>query len=194
MASAVDICNLALSHFGQDANLSSLTEQSIEAEHCSRFYPIALNELLEEFDWSFARKRATLAEVTNDREDFEYRYARPADCLKERRLLPDGYADDSNDVAEYQREGQNIYSNEPLATLVYTQLLTDTTKFSPLFVVTLSWRVAAYVSGPILKDPSGGVPVRMRKVSDTMAKDAKASDANIDRKRATHTSTAKGAR
>lgn len=194
MASAVDICNLGLSHFGQDANLSSLTEQSIEAEHCSRFYPIALNELLEEFDWSFARKRATLAELTNDREDFEYRYARPADCLKERRVLPDGYGDDLNDVTDFQREGSNIYSNEPLATLVYTQLLTDTTKFSPLFVVTLSWRVAAYVSGPILKDPSGGVPVRMRKVSDTMAAQAKASDANIDRKRAAHTSTAKGAR
>ena len=194
MASAVDICNLGLSHFGKDANLSALTEQSIEAEHCSRFYPVALNELLEEFDWTFARARATLASVTNDREDIAYKYARPSDCLRERRLLPLGYGEDVTDSADFQREGGFIYADDPSATLVYTKILTDTTKFSPMFVIALSWRVASYIAGPIVKDPTGNIPLRLRKVSDTMAGQAKASDANIDRLRAAHISTARRAR
>ena len=35
MASEVDICNLALSHIGASATISSLTEQSEEAFHCN---------------------------------------------------------------------------------------------------------------------------------------------------------------
>lgn len=196
MASVVDIVNLALSHFGQGADVSAIEppDGSQEAAHAARFYPIALNELLEEFDWTFARKRATVAELVNDRDDFAYRYARPADCLKERRLLPDGYTDDQNDVAIWQREGDNLYTDESVATLVYTRLLTDTTKFSPLFVTTLSWRLASYLAGPIVKDPSGKTAASLRAVSDRIAGQAKASDANLDRKRATHTSTAAGVR
>jgi hypothetical protein len=196
MASAVDICNLALSHFGQDASIDAISppDGSAEAEHAARFYPIALNELLQEFDWTFARKRTTLAELENDRTDFAYRFARPADCLIERRLLPDGYADDQNDGVVYQREGDSIYSDEPIVTLVYTRTLTDTTKFSPLFVIALSWRLGSYIVGPVLKDPSGATQMRMRKVGDNVAGQAKASDANADKKRATHTSTAAGAR
>jgi hypothetical protein len=194
MASDVDICNLALSHFGQAADLSSLSEESADADHCERFYPIARDELLEEYDWSFARKRATVAEVTNDRDDFAYKYALPADCLKPRRVLPDGYSDDQLDIAVWEREGDFIYTDEALSTLVYTRRLTDTTKFSPLFVISLSWRVSSYIAGPITKDQSGGTAMRLRKVSDTMAGQAKVSDANMDRKRAAHTATAQRAR
>lgn len=196
MASEVDVCNLALSHIGQASDISSISpsDGSADADHCARFYPIARNELLEEFDWTFARKRGTLAELTNDREDFAYRYARPADCLKERRLLPDGYGDDQNDILNWQREGDSVYTDDELSVLVYTRLLTDPTKFSPLFVIALSWRVASYIAGPILKDPTGQTAIRLRNVSDAMAGRAKESDANLDRKRATHTSTAERAR
>lgn len=196
MASEVDVCNLALSHIGQAADISAISppDGSADADHCARFYPIARNELLEEFDWTFARKRATLAELTNDREDFAFRYARPSDCLKERRLLPDGYTDDQNDVGIWQREGDSIYTDDELSVLVYTRLLNDPTKFSPLFVIALSWRVASYIAGPILKDPTGQTAIRLRNVSDAMAGHAKVSDANLDRKRATHTSTAERAR
>lgn len=196
MASAVDICNLALSHFGQDASIDAIEppDGSAEAEHAARFYPIALKELLEEFDWSFARKRSTLAELTNDRDDFAYKLALPSDVVQLRRLLPDGYVDDQNDGAVYQREGTSIYTDSSPATLVYTYALTDTTKFSPLFVVALSWRLASYLDGPIRKDMTGKSQMALRQVSDRIAGQAKASDANADKKRASHTSTAVGAR
>jgi len=196
MTSKVDICNLALSHFGQDASIDAIEppDGSVEAEQAARFYPIALNELLEEFDWSFARTRATLAELTNDRDDFAYRYALPANFLQLRRLLPEGYSDDQNDSAVYQREGSSVYTDESVATLVYTYLLDDPTKFSPLFVVTLSWRLASYLVGPITKDRSGKSQSALRQVSDRLAGQAKASDGNADKKKASHTSTAAGAR
>lgn len=196
MASDVSICNLALSHFGQEANISSINppDGSVEAGLCEQFYALARNELLEEFDWTFARKRDTLAQVTNDREDFGYKYALPADYLIARRLLADGYADDINDAEVFEIEGQFAYSDAQPVTLVYTKLLTDTTRFSAAFTVALSYRVAAYISGPIVKDPTGALQRSLRMASDNMAERAKKEDANADRKRATHTSTAKRSR
>lgn len=190
MASQTDIFNLSLSHLGQAADVSSPTEQSVDAQHCYRFYPIALKQMLESFDWSFARKRATLAELTTDRPDFLYKYQRPADCLKERRLLRENYCNEQNDVLVWTRETDFIYCNEPLSTLVYTMLLEDTTKFSPEFTIGLSWKLAGYISGPVLKDPSGGVQTRLMQVAKSVIGSAMASDANLDRMRATYTSTA----
>jgi len=194
MASELDICNLAYSHFGQDANIASLDENSREADAAKRFYPIARDELLEEYDWTFARVRATLAQVTNDRADRGYKFTRPSDCLKERRLLPDGYADQQSDAADYEREGNNIYADVAPATLVYTQLLSDTTRFSPTFVIALSYRLASYLAGPIVKDPSGSLQRALRTAGDNEAMRAQVSDANSERSRAAHTSTARGAR
>ncbi len=196
MSSKVDICNLALSHFGQDANIASIDppDGSVEADHCARFYPIALREMLEAFDWTFARKRATLAELTNDREDFAYKYALPADCVIARRVLPDGYSDDLTDGADYQIEGSFLYTDEANATLVYTRNLTDTTKFSGLFVAGFSMKLAAYVVGPITKDPSGRTQALMSDRADRKIGEAKAADANSEKKRATYTSTAARAR
>jgi hypothetical protein len=196
MASKTDICNLALSHFGQAADISSIDppDGSAEAEHCARFYPIALAEMLEAHPWTFAAKRDTLAELTNDRDDFAYKYQLPADCVKPRRLLPDGYSSDEDDGAEYQREGSYIYTDEADATLVYTYRLNDTTKFSGLFVTALSLRLASYIAGPIIKDPSGAVQDRLYQRSERKLAEAKVSDANSERSRATHTSTAARAR
>jgi hypothetical protein len=195
MASDVDICNLALSHFGQDANVTSIvTPDGPDAEHCKRFYPIARDEMLEEFDWSFARKRGTLAAVTNDRDDWAYKFALPSDCLKERRALPEGYADNLADLIECEREGDYLYTNEEVTTLVYTKRLTDTTKFSPLFVTALSWRLASYLVGPITKDVSGTSQTRLRQTSEALRLRASTSDAKRDRKEPEYTNTAQRAR
>jgi hypothetical protein len=196
MASKVDICNLALSHFGQAANISSISppDGSAEAEHCAQFYPMALAECLEAHAWTFAKKRATLAEVTNDREDFEYKYALPADCAKPRALLPEGYTNSEDDSAVFEREGSYLYTNEANATLVYTFNLTDTTKFSGLFTMALSLKLAAYIVGPITKDPTGRTQALLADRGERKLGEAKASDANSERNRATHRSTAARAR
>lgn len=196
MASEVDICNLALSHFGQDASISSISppDGSAEAEHARRFYPIARNEMLEAHPWTFATKRVLLAEQVNDRDDWAYRYALPADCLKPRRVLPDGYTDTENDGVTYEWEGASLYTNEATATLVYTYLQTDTTKFSPLFVIALSYLLASYLSGPIAKDPSGRTQNALRAAATAELGKARMSNANASTTRATYKSIAERSR
>lgn len=196
MASEVGICNLALSHFGQDANISSVnpSDGSREGDLAELFYPIARDELLEEHDWTFARKYQAPAQVANDRNDWAYKYALPAGCLKPRRLLPQGWIDPQADAIDFEVVGGFLYANETLVTLVFTRLLTDTTKFSPMFVVTLTYRVSSYLAGPIVKDPTGALQRSLRTASDAEAERAKTSDANSERVHPTHTPTAKRVR
>lgn len=196
MASDTDIVNLGLSHFGQYANVASVnpSDGSAEGDLAERFYPMARNELLEEHDWTFARAYQSLAQLTNDRDDWAYKHALPSDCLKTRRLLPTGWTDAQNDAADFEIVGNVVYSNEVSPTLVYTKLLTDTTLFSPLFTLSLSYRVGSFMAGPIVKDPTGTLQRNLRTAGDAEAVRAKVSDANSERKRATHTSTARSTR
>lgn len=196
MASEVDLCNLSLSHFGQDATVSAIDppDGSAEAEHCARFYPIARDQALEDGTWTFATYRETLAELTNDREDWAYRYALPANCIKPRVVLADGYTDSENDGEPFERENDSIYTNAPDATLVFTKRITDPTKFTPLFNVAVSWLLGSYVAGPITKDATGGIQARMYRRYEVEIGKAKASNANTTRARATHTPTARRVR
>ena len=65
MASDVDICNLALSFLGDDANVSSISppEGSQQSEHCARFYPIARDGLLQMHNWNWASRRVALSQT-----------------------------------------------------------------------------------------------------------------------------------
>ena len=196
MASEVDISNLALAHFGQDASIDAISppDGSVEAEHAARFLPIARDELLERGAWPFATTRETLAQLVNARTDWTYRYAVPSQMLRPRAVLPEGYGSAEDDGVPFEWEQDSIYTDEPNATLVYTRRVTDTTKFTPLFTVALSWRLAAYMSGPIVKDPSGRVQAALMQRSDLEMGKALASVANASRNRATHVPTAKRVR
>ena len=96
MASDVDICNLALSFIGDDANVSSISppEGSRQAEHCARFFPIARDGLLQMQRWNFASKRVALAALTNVHDQWQYTYAVPADLMDAVDVIPSDAADD----------------------------------------------------------------------------------------------------
>lgn len=182
MSSEVDICNLALSHLGDSATIASIDppEGSAQAEHCARWYPIARNSLLEMYEWGFATTRATLAEVVNPFPQWQHAYARPQGCLKVLCILPAGAADGwsksgvfgafgyaaadrmgSIQVAQpYKTEtdsdgNQIILASTANAVIQYTRLITDTSKFSPLFVDALARYLASYLAGPLLKGTTG---------------------------------------
>ena len=65
--SEVTICNLALSHLGDTANVQSIKppDNSKQAQLCAKFYYVARNSLLEMANWGFATKRAVLALVSD---------------------------------------------------------------------------------------------------------------------------------
>lgn len=166
MASAVSICNLALSHIGDRANVQSISppDASIQAEKCAQFYPIARDVLLEGHAWSFNTTRRTLAEVPNPLASWAFAYAMPPGCVKPLAVLPPETTDDSLTqpfIHESDEDGNAVlYTNQEAAVLKYQIRVADTTKFSPLFVTCLSWLLASYLAGPILKGKTGAAAAR----------------------------------
>lgn len=185
MASEVDICNLALSSLGDVANLQAISppDGSAQADHCARWYPIARDGLLERHDWSWATKRIALAQVTNPITEWLYCYAQPNDLLSAIAIMDPTATDDSsvalpapsmaffgysNPVInggmytpkEYTLESAAdgsdvIYTNQQNAVLRYVVRVTDTSKFSSLFIRTLAASLSAMLAGPIIKGEAG---------------------------------------
>lgn len=180
MASQVDIWNLALSNIGHRANIADPDEASAEANHCRRFYPIALAATLERYAWSFATRRAALAEVDNPVNHWGFAYSLPNLCIKPRAVLLPESTDDSKEqpFALESDEGGNalLYCNVEDAVLKYTTLVEDTNKFSPFFVVALSYDLASFLVGPIPKDAK--MKQAMMQAAQYYVAQAEAADAN----------------
>lgn len=183
MASEVDICNLALANLGDAANLQSINppDGSAQADHCSRFYPIARDALLEMHDWGFAMKRAALAQLANPTTEWAYCYAQPTDLLNTIAVMAPDASDDTSAgfqsitnmalmttafvggvytpqpyVLESAADGTDIiYANQQNAVLRYCARVTDTSKFSPLFVRALAASLASMLAGAVVKGEAG---------------------------------------
>lgn len=210
MASDVQICNLALSHIGDTASVSSIDppEGSVQAEHCANFYPVARKACLEESSWGFSTTRAILAEVTNTWPEWQYAYAMPPNVINVLAVLPQDAPDDyeasypppddqhfppgyiptpgpsfytpQTYTVEIDSSGnQIILTNCPNAHLRYTTDVTDSTKFSPMFVMALSYLLASMLAGPIIKGQEGSQKAaEMLTLYETWRQKAEASDAN----------------
>jgi hypothetical protein len=66
LATPVEICNLALVGYLGKTSISSFGQGSVEAQRCSVFYPIAIDEIAVASDWTFLRETVALASVAND--------------------------------------------------------------------------------------------------------------------------------
>lgn len=175
MASEVDVCNIALSAVGDDTVVTSIRppDGSVAAGHCARFYPLARKMMIEMGPCLFALTRAELAEVDNVSQVWSYAYALPADCIKPLRVLRaldfpytnasiyeidkvlTSFEPNEQGGAEYQIEGQVLYTHEPEAVLIYRRDVTDTTKFTPTTVMGLGTLLASFLAGPIVKGMDG---------------------------------------
>lgn len=187
MASDVDVCNLALSHLGDEASVSSLSppEGSSQAQHCAQFLPIARDALLEMHPWNFATTRtAALAALSvSPASTFRYAYPLPANTLKTWAVFDANAPDDlygaapSYDYAysslsgapvgmtsyapvEFEVETADdgtpiVLTNQSPAVAKITKRVSDITRFSPMAVLALSWKLAAYLAGPVLRGEAG---------------------------------------
>jgi hypothetical protein len=176
MATEVDICNLALAHLGDTATVASIDppEGSAQAEHCSRFYPIARDGLLEMHSWGFATKRVQLALLSEAWGEWTYAYAQPNDAVNLIAVIDPTATDDYSQTLEnvavtaggsYVPQAFSCEINEtgvPViltdlenAALRYTAQVSDTGNFSPLFVTTLAWYLASMLAGPLIKGDAG---------------------------------------
>lgn len=182
MASIVDICNLALAHLGNKAQVVSISpvDGSVEADYCARFYPIARDEIIEAGDWTFARTRATLALLSNNPSSaWSYAYALPSNCEVPRRIYTDDASMHEDDSVDFDVEGTTLLTNKSSAVLIYTRPIEDSTLFSSSFITSVSYKLAAYLAGPILRGEAGSNAANtLHKIAAQKVMEAMAVDAN----------------
>lgn len=162
MASVVDICNLAVGHLGGDAVISAIDppDGSIEAMHCSRFYPIARKSALEAHEWSFATRRKVLSEIsTTELPDvWAYAYALPNKNLRVTRVV--NPLTEEGETEPFRHEAlsdgtQVIFTNAEEASAIFIYDEENPVRFSGLFVLALSRLLASFLAGPLVKGKTG---------------------------------------
>lgn len=146
--SEVSICNQALSYLGGN-RITSLDDDSTEAQLCKDNYENLRDSVLEAADWSFAIQRFTQVPLV-DAPTYGYTAAfqKPATVL---RILNDIYssADESVRVKSWAMEDNKILCDESTIYFRAVCRVTDPAKFSTLFSQALAARIAAELSRPI---------------------------------------------
>ena len=167
---------MALSHISAPSQIESFTEKSNEAEQVRLWYDYSLKQVLESFDWSFARTRLALAIHSEDPPDgiWAFRYQYPEDCIVARKIsnptsrvfafapvysslsivgnLTDAVPFEIELDAE--EETKTILTNMQDAILVYTKDITTTSLFSALFIDALSHLLAHHMAYAITRKRS----------------------------------------
>lgn len=143
MASSIAICNMALGFLGQNPILNLLDPQNSQEQLCAQYYDVARLAILEEAQWSFAMKRVVIeGEVAAPEWGYGNAHTLPGDVI---RVLFVGLQQDERKFTnfDWRLEDGRILANQNKIFVRYTADVTDTTKFSPLFVQCLAARLAA---------------------------------------------------
>lgn len=163
-SSKVAIVNMGLSHIGIAKEISNFdTEQSQEAFCARRYYDVALEKVLRDFNWPFATVIATLSLIETDPNDeWGYSYIYPVDCLKLRRILSGIRNEDKSTQVPLKlgkaSTGRIIWTDKEDAQMEYTGTVTDPSLYPPDFTVAFS-QYLAYLMAPRL---TGGDPFNLR--------------------------------
>lgn len=153
------VANLALGIIGQRQLIDSLNEDSTEAQLSKAYFASTRNELLERWEWSFAKKRSVLALTTEERSGWGYCYVAPSDMMTPRRIW-DGdrqpgaggripFALELNDAGT----GLLICTDEVDAELVYTIEQSRVALWSAAFVRAVAAQLAVYLAGALPVKP-----------------------------------------
>lgn len=154
-SSKTQIFNFALANASSTAFLASDTETSHEANLCNMVYDLSREFVLRDFPWRFAKRRITLAELAGTPPScWAFQYSKPSDCLKIRALATPGNRTplvEQKIPFELASNGAEevIYTDLEQAECIYTQNITDTTRFDPDFVMALSYHIAAQIALPL---------------------------------------------
>lgn len=188
MPNPVEIWNMALSHIGARADVQSPDDQSNEAFQCRLHYQQTVDELLERFDWGFARRREDLARIGDADGLLSSRYALPSGLISVRALNDELVWPGTSYRPRFSIEGEAdarvLRTDQNPASVAYTARVGEAL-FPPSFVTALSWALAAKIAMPITRDAN-----QMKRAAEQAVvtlSDAKALDANQRGAHASHT-------
>lgn len=145
-------------------------EKSTQAELCSRLYPTAVSALLDMHDWSFATKRKVIPELS-DEEGFGWCkvFKLPSDALRiisvkdygvaliDRRFVRwvGSFPDHDPVQADFEVKDAKLYADVNSAAVEYISSNVDVSRFTPTFVVALSYFLAHQLVGARVKGKEG---------------------------------------
>lgn len=145
------LCNLALGRIGHTRFLSSLAEDTAEAQACAVAYPHSRATVLASFPWPFATRRAALAELAAvTRSGWGYVYSLPADFVAARYLYNAANVGPLETAAKrtrYSLEDHGtrrvLLTDEAGAELVYTADIETLAAWPVTVRDALAWHLAA---------------------------------------------------
>jgi len=166
------ICSNALGLLSE-APILSLLDESVRANHCNNFFAITRDALLEDHPWNFASGRVQLVAVSTPTPIFAYSYTfqLPTDYLKVQEVSPS--------YIEYAIEADRLLADASKVAIAYTRRLTDYSKYSPLFILALQYKMAALMA-PLLKQDYK-LATLYEQMYDLWIKRAKIADAQASR-------------
>jgi len=145
-----------------------LDDDTIQAKHCRTFLSPARDEVLSAGDWNFARKKENLGLLTTA-PAFGHTYAHrlPNDFIRALR--------NTTDTIPYRVVGDEVHSDESVFKMDYIFREKDVTKWSPGFVMAVSYLLAAYIAYPITNSRSMAADMHSLyqiKLSDALSREA----------------------
>jgi hypothetical protein len=167
MTDSLSIWNLALSHLGNKAGLSSASAPYVsrEGELCGQFWPIARRFAIAKSkpSWARVRQAATLIDLGDYQPtQWVYSYQKPSNCVELIGVYePEASRDEDRKPARVETwnngtdDYEVIYTNVETAVIRYLKDVDDTSKFPPTFVLGVSYLLAAYLAGPLIKGADG---------------------------------------
>ena len=142
--SSIELCSKALNKIGANP-ITSFNEGSVEAEICESMYENLKQKLLCLYTWSFAIKEVELLNSDEiGKYGYEYSYVLPVDFLRLIKIS-------SN--AKYKIAGSYLFCNDEQVKIEYVSNV-DEEYFSPLFISSFIYLMAAELSISLLSDTS----------------------------------------
>ena len=149
--SPVSICNQALSWLGS-SRIEEFTGASAASQLCRDNYEPCRDSVLEERNWTFAQRRQDSEVSQTESETGLYEHYIDDDWLHIHRVGKPVSDNRVTRVEGWVVEGDHILTSEPRIVMFGTRRMTDTGKFTPLFVQSLVARIAATLAIPVTEN------------------------------------------
>jgi len=155
----LDICNLALSHIGQDAITQADLDGDLNesARHLNTNFDFSRDFVLRAKGWRFASVKEALVATEDEVSNWDYVYTYPAKCLRINKLF---YDTESKDPVPIEFEVVYLPSEDKkvIATgyddayIDYNYQVTDPDLFDASFITALAYLLAAKIAKPLTGD------------------------------------------
>lgn len=183
----ISIWNHALGFLGA-RTVASERENTPEAIQCRLYWDSARRQVLRDFPWSFAQRRAWLGRQqlpAGYEAEFRFAYALPRDCLKAHEIRHEGITSRPFTIAQNGADGAPcLLTDASRALLLYTADVRQSAFFDDLFAHTLARRLASLVAVPLLKNNSQKVAELEKLYAESLPRAREAAAAEIGKTRA----------